>query len=106
MPKRKRADKGRAVARYIATEGGIPTAAFNGMGNWIELPYPYHAKVVTDRSLGRITEYLQQVTDIGFVIRYDGGMQTVSDATVTMRIDAFAALLKHHYETTKREGEY
>jgi hypothetical protein len=105
MPKRKRADKGRAVARYIATEGGIPNAAFNGLGNWIELPHPYHAKVVTDRSLGRIFEYLPEVKDIGFVIRYDGNMKTVSDATVTMRIDAFAALLKNHYETTKRQGE-
>jgi hypothetical protein len=105
MVKRKRADKGRAVARYIATEGGITTAKFEGIGNWIEMPHPYNAKVVTDRSLARIMEYLPEVKDIGFVIRYDGNMKTVRDATVTMRIDAFAALLKTHYETTKREGE-
>jgi hypothetical protein len=105
MVKRKRTDKGRAVARYLATEGGITTAKFEGIGNWIEMPHPYMAKVVTDRSLARIMEYLPQVKDVGFVIRYDGNMKTVSDATVTMRIDAFAQLLAAHYEATKREGE-
>jgi len=106
MAKRKRADKGRAVARYIATEGGIPTAHFDGNGNWINLPYPYTAKVVTDRSLSRIGEYLGQLTGFGFVIRYDGMMKTVGDATVTIGIESFAELLKTHYEKTKREGDW
>lgn len=105
MPKRKRVDKGRAVARYIATEAEIPTAMFNGSANWIDLPYPYTAKVATDRSLVRITEYLQQVTNIGFVIRYDGGMESVRDATVTMKLDQFVHLLKAHNKANERKGE-
>jgi hypothetical protein len=105
MAKRKRVDKGRAVARFIATEAEIPDAMFDGSGNWIDLPFPYMAKVVTDRSLTRINEYLKDVTNVGFVVRYDGNMQTVSDATVTMKLDVFVQLLKNHNKQFVREGE-
>jgi len=104
MAKRKRADKGRAVARYIASEAEIP-AKYEGVGNWINLPYPYEGKIVTDRSIARIFEYLPQVKNLGFVVRYDGNMPTVGDATVTMGISVFTELLKSHYIQNKREGE-
>jgi hypothetical protein len=105
MAKRKRVDKGRAVARFIASEAEIPKVQFDGSDNRIDLPYPYMAKVVTDRSLSRVNQYLAQLTDIGFVIRYDGDMQTVSDATVTMRLDTFVQLLKEHNKQYPKEGE-
>jgi len=104
MTQRKRADKGRAVARYIAAEAEIP-AKYEGVGNWIELPYPYQGKIVTDRSLNRIFQYLPEVKNLGFVVRYDGNQPTVGDATVTMGISVFTELLKSHYRANKREGE-
>ena len=99
----KRADKGRAVTRYLGAASGIPLLHWDGATSMVEAPYPYWGKVVTDAATWRFFEYLKEMPDNGvpFVIRYDKFLDSVADAVVGTRLSTFAGLLGTHYDTIR-----
>lgn len=102
-----RADKGKAVARYILGHTGIPGVAFAGSTNDIIMPLPYFADVTTARKLQLWHDRIAAPAGEGslshnIAIRYDNNMASVADAWVGMTLHQFVPLLTAHYDHVVR----
>lgn len=99
-----RADKGRALARYITGTTGIPFVAWEGTG--IASPYPYQVSVTTSRALVNWHRDIHELSSDKphMAIRYDNSLPDVSHAWVAMTLGGFAPLWKAHYDTTINIG--
>lgn len=102
-----RADKGRALNRYLTGSTGIPFLTWNGMT--IEAPAPYRFSVTTSRSVQNWIDNIRLTNSDQphMAIRYDYNMNSVADAWVGMRLGAFVPLLTAHYNSIsdRIEGE-
>jgi len=97
----KRADKGRAVARYIGSRSGIPDLAYAMVDSQIHAPSPYRILVTTDRKNDRFFAAVSDGFDNGgmsFVVRYDAEISELAAAPVGMTLETFSHLLNAHYE--------
>lgn len=95
----KRRDKVGGVARYLTGATGIVGIRATATKE-IEAPLPYHLSVSVNRVLHHWYADIKAMpaTGIHACIRYDGGIQTVAEAWVGMRLDHFATLLKAHHD--------
>ena len=106
----KRADKIRAVRRYLVSSTGIPSIYWDGVSSTLDAPLPYAFTVSTDGSAWRFFESVKQDIPgrLPFTIRYDAHINNVDSSVVGMRLYDFAPLLKAHYEAGdnhNREGD-
>lgn len=106
----RRADKGRAIARYLIGRVGIPTLRWDGTSSEVLSPPPYRFYVTTDAASWRFWKYIKDDPK-AFVIRYDKFIDDIDHAVVGMTLETFALLLKDNYDniqdriTTFVEGE-
>ena len=101
-----RANKGRAVTRYLTGSTGMPSLLWDGIRGSIEAPHPYSIDVTTSRKLQNWHDLLREEhKGIRIAIRYDRNMDSVAQAWVGMTLQDFAPLLQAHYETTRRGNE-
>ena len=100
----KRAEKVRAVARYLLGNTGIPFIKEIPQQNQLEMPRPYAALVTTDGSLQRFwaSGYALERDLISFAVRFDNRLQQVDDSLVLMRLDNFVKLLAAYHESKEQ----
>jgi hypothetical protein len=95
----RREEKGRAVARYILGQTGIPFVSWV-KGENIEAPFPYRFNLITAASVQRFAEAMKKnVTGLNIVIRYDGFIDDIEQAWVAMPLRDAIVLLKAHHDT-------
>jgi hypothetical protein len=94
-----RADKGRALSRYITGHTGMPLLHWNG--TTIESPPPYKFEVTTSRSLENWHNLIRGIEGYNphMAIRYDNTLPDVSHAWVAMQLSGFVPLLTAHYKS-------
>lgn len=106
-----RANKGNAIARYLLGRTGIVGISWDSATGSISMPYPYQIDLTTSRKLqnwhDRLASYPSQPTPIHACVRYDNGMEDITNAWVGMKIDPFIEMLSaHHYAlTADTEGQ-
>lgn len=100
-----RQDKGRAVARYIVGNAGIPMVTWTTDG--LEAPYPYQLLLTTGRKLEDWHEILRgpMSTRIKLAIRFDNSLPDVSAAWVGMSLEDACILLDAHYRAISERTE-
>ena len=93
-----RADKGRAIVRYLLGHTGIP--ALRWTPNGVESPPPYNITILTAARMEdwRIAMNARPKSGINIVVRYDGYVDGLENAWVGMRLSEFVPLLKLHYD--------
>lgn len=101
----RRKDKGDKVARFLTGHAAIPGIRYEYEHSTLSLPWPYQAIVMTGAQHWRFMEAARDLPHdrIGAVIRYDKFVESIDEAVVGMRLDAYAQLLQVHYETTSRK---
>ena len=107
----KRRDKGLAVARYLTGETGIPLISWTTDG--LDCPHPFKFKLLTEATnwkYWQAANALDPKDDMSVIIRYDGYMESIDDALVTMKIQTFTRLISewadhHHLEIRSRHKE-
>lgn len=97
----KRAEKVRAVARYLTGHTGIPFIKEIPHQNRLETPRPYAVLVTTDGSLQRFwaAGYELERDLISFAVRFDNRLQQVDDSMVLMRLSEFVKLLAVYHDS-------
>lgn len=95
----KRADKTRAVVRFLISRTGIPLISWDGIGNKIDAPPPFGFVMSTDAAGWRFFQYVRELPRDGIhaVVRYDAHIDGVNNAVVGMSLETFATLLESHY---------
>ena len=97
-----RANKGRAVTRYLTGSTAIPSLLWDGIRGSIEAPSPYVIDVTTSRKLQNWHDLLREEhKGTHIAIRYDKGMDSIDQAWVGMTLRDFAPLLQAHYESRR-----
>ena len=96
----RRRDKGQRIAHYLNANMGKPLFTWDKSG-YIDAPWPYSIRLITDRSLSRFMEAIKTAPDdlkLPITIRYDGEIEGVDNAIVAVRLRDFIKLLDKHYE--------
>ena len=95
-----RADKCRAVNRFLTSRSGIPALMWDGDSTIRGVP-PYQFKIMTDAANWRFWEAMKALPDDGItgVIRYDKFVGSLNDAVVGVKLPTFAVLLAKHSES-------
>ena len=96
-----RADKTRAVSRYLTAYSEIPLISWDGHSNVLDSPAPYRFVVSTDATSFRFFAGVKDLpsTGISAVIRYDKFLDNIEDAVIGMKLPTFTSLLSAHYGT-------
>ena len=98
----KRADKVRAIKRFLIANTGIPGIREQPRSNELDAPYPYRIRVFTNHSNEPINRYIKHEARrdmIDFGVRFDMDIPSPADALVVMPLSTFTQLIKTHYET-------
>lgn len=100
-----RADKGRRLVAYLAARTGIINLRYVPQEFRIDIDYPHHIKLSTDRKSERFYQYIYEIpTPMGVVIRFDGTIGDIEDAMVGMKIGTYAALLEAYVEREREKN--
>jgi hypothetical protein len=96
-----RADKGRAVARFLMSRSGIPMISWDTEIKDIAAPTPYYFSVTTDAENWRFWKHMKELPDdrIAAVIRYDKYLDSINNAVAGVPLPTLTRLLACHYET-------
>lgn len=96
-----RANKGRAVVRYLTGSSGIPLISWDTVSNDVSAPTPYFFTVTTDAVNWRFWQRVKELPDkqIAAVIRYDKYIDNTADAIAGIRLSTLGQLLSVHYKT-------
>lgn len=96
-----RANKGRAVTRYLIGSSGIPFISWDTSIKDISAPNPYFFTVTTDAVNWRYWQKIKELPDkqISAVIRYDKYIDNTADAIAGIRLSTLGKLLAVHYQT-------
>lgn len=100
----KRAEKVRAIVRYLTGHTGITPIREIAHQNRLDVPRPYAVIVTTDGSLQRFwaAGYELGRDGISVAIRFDNRLQQVDDSMVLMRLDTFVKLLTAYHERNEQ----
>lgn len=94
-----RADKSKAVVRYLTGHTGIPLLGWNGTGR-LESPAPYVIDLTTSRKLENWHNLLRvESKPVTVAIRYDNDLPSIDQAWVGMQMTSFIPLITAHYES-------
>lgn len=91
--------KGKAVARYLSANSGIPTLFYDISSDTIDGPPPFRFKVITDRNTTRFFRAIRE-EDIP-IIRYDRYIESIDEAYVGIKLSAFATILGAYYDSLR-----
>jgi hypothetical protein len=96
-----KSEKGKRVTKYLTGRSAIPNLRYEAKSQEIEAPYPYSLTVTTDAAAWRFFHYVKELPHdkIAAVIRYDRYIDSVDEAVVAMKLEAFSTLLAAHYES-------
>lgn len=100
-----RADKGRAIARYLTGSSGIPLISWDTASGDLLAPSPYFFTATTDAASWRFWEKVKDLPDkkVSAVIRYDKWIDNTADAVAGIRLSTLGVLLSAHYEMNDRK---
>lgn len=95
----RRADKTRAVVRFLISRTGIPLISWDGIGKKIDAPPPFGFVMSTDAAGWRFFQNIRELPRDGIhaVVRYDAHIDGVNNAVVGMTLETFVLLLESHY---------
>ena len=87
----KRADKTRAVTRFLTAYSGIPLISWDNTSLHLDSPQPYRFVVSTDATAWRFFAHVKDLPESGIpaVVRYDKYIDNINDAVVGMKLPTF-----------------